>query len=237
MLCLEAISYRYQSTEVLSNCWFSANRGEACLVVGANGAGKSTLLGIIAGLKRPLSGTRSVAATDISALRFVGHELMLYGQLTVAENLRLFSRVMRIPGSVLDDSLKRWGLWRYRDERVNALSRGLRVRVSLVRAFSGSASLIVLDEPSGSLDDGSAKLLVDQIRASVEQGATCIIATHDVARLEAAASRVALLGSGRIIADGLRVQSQSSQRQGVPMQSGATQSFEQVLNEYRISNR
>lgn len=194
------------------------------MVLGANGAGKSTLLGLIAGLKRPWSGSRKMQAPGVGALRYVGHELMLYGQLSVHENLKLFGGLMQVPGDLIEGSLERWGLSRFRDERIAALSRGQRARVSLARAFVGEPTIVVLDEPSASLDDASTELLCEEIEAQVSRGSSVIIATHDVARLKEVVYRAVLLRDGRIMADGDKGDE-------------SAKAFEQVLTQYQNSNR
>jgi len=153
------------------------------LVTGANGSGKTTLLRLVAGLAAPTGGSLTVAG-DRSDLGYVGHEPMLYRELTALENLDLFGRLYRVPerrercGMLLE----RYGLWDVRDGRVSTFSRGMTQRLALCRALLHDPSLLVLDEPFTALDEESAGLL-DRELAAIVGSKTVVVSTHDPDRV------------------------------------------------------
>jgi len=167
--------------------------GGFLLVTGPNGSGKSTLLRLFAGLLAPTAGELEVA-TRRGRLGYVGHEPLVYRELTALENLDLFGRLYRVPErrERIGMLLERFGLWDARGERVSAFSRGMTQRLALCRALLHGPALLVLDEPHSALDEQGAEL-VDQELGELAGGTTIVVATHEPARLDAfATSRLAL---------------------------------------------
>ncbi len=225
MLDVSNISYQYPTVPVLSSCSLSIGRAETCLLLGANGSGKSTLLGLVAGLKRPSTGCVKIDGKLSSHVRFGGHELMLYGQFTVEENLSLFVALYGLAPQSAVESLELWGLAAYRHRRVNDLSKGNRARVSLARAFLGSGSVILLDEPTAALDDAGTRILCGAVERERSNGSACLIATHDLARLLPIATRVIVLKDGAVLAD-----SRADEVEG-------SAGIQRVVEQYRELNR
>jgi len=169
---------------------------EIILLLGQNGAGKSSLLRILAGLLEPQSGTiiRHHRGTSL-----VSHDSMMYGGLTTQQNLEL---LCSLNGQALpQESISKWGLSEHLHTRTSLLSRGLTTRLSLVRALTSQAQLLLFDEPTSNLDDSSTNLFIDTVSAKVTERCVAIIATHDISRLLPVASRVLVLGRGTIVAD------------------------------------
>jgi ABC-type multidrug transport system ATPase subunit len=163
------------------------------LVTGPNGSGKTTLLRLCAGLLAPTGGELEVGV-ERGRIGFLGHEPLVYRELTALENLELYGRLYRVPErrERIGMLLERFGLWDARRERVGAFSRGMQQRLALCRTLLHEPELLLLDEPFNALDaDGSA--LLDRELAELRPGRTFLVATHDPARLEALASgRLAL---------------------------------------------
>jgi heme exporter protein A len=187
---------RFGTRRVLRGVSFELERGGTLLVTGPNGSGKTTLLRLLVGLAAPTRGTVEVALGR-DRLGFVGHEPLVYRELTALENLDLFGRLYRIPerreriGMVLE----RFGLWDARNERVTGFSRGMTQRLALCRAFLHEPELLVLDEPHSALDVEGAELL-DHELGTLAGRTTLVIATHEPARLdELATMRLALGGA------------------------------------------
>ena len=193
MIRARALEKRYGSRRALRPLDFELERGGFLVVTGANGSGKTTLLRLVVGLAAPTGGEVEVAA-DRGGLGFLGHEPLLYRDLTALENLDLYGRLYRVPerreraGMLLE----RFGLWDVRAERVASYSRGMVQRLALCRALLHDPELLVLDEPFTALDAEGAELL-DRWLRELAGSATVLLTTHDPERVEPLASaRLAL---------------------------------------------
>ena len=193
MIRAQALEKRYGRRRALRPLDFELERGGFLVVTGANGSGKTTLLRLVAGLAAPTGGELEVAA-DRGSLGYLGHEPLLYRDLTALENLDLYGRLYRVPerreraGMLLE----RFGLWDVRAERVASYSRGMVQRLALCRALLHDPELLVLDEPFTALDEEGADLL-DRWLRELAGSATVLLTTHDPARVESLASaRLAL---------------------------------------------
>ena len=184
LIRVNALEKRYGTKRVLRDVTFEVIRGSALVVTGPNGAGKTTLLRLLSGLTAPTRGSLDVGL-DRSRLGFLGHEPLLYRELTALENLDLYGRLYRVPErrERIGMLLERFGLWDARGQRVAALSRGMTQRLALCRALLHDPELLILDEPHSALDTDGAALLDDELAARAGHG-TLVVATHDPARLE-----------------------------------------------------
>jgi len=182
---------RYGDKRVLHGLDFDLARGGFLVVTGPNGAGKTTLLRMCAGLALPSAGTLEIEP-DRAAIGFLGHEPLVYRELTALENLDLYGRLYRIPErrERIGMLLERFGLWEARRERASALSRGQLQRLALCRALLHKPELLILDEPFSGLDEDGAELLDGEL-AGMRERRTMLVATHDPERL-------ARLASGRL---------------------------------------
>ena len=190
----QGVEKRYGRRRALRPVDLSLDRGDFLVVTGPNGSGKTTLLRLVAGLAAPTGGTLDVDA-ERGRLGFLGHEPLLYRDLTALENLDLFGRLYRVPErrERIGMLLERFGLWDVRGERLASYSRGMTQRLALCRALLHEPDLLVLDEPFTSLDDEGAALL-DRLLDELRGGATVLLSTHDPARVEPLATgRLALV--------------------------------------------
>jgi len=188
-----AVEKRYGARRALRPLDFELERGGFLVVTGANGSGKTTLLRLVTGLAAPTGGELEVSA-DRGGLGYLGHEPLLYRDLTALENLDLYGRLYRVPerreraGMLLE----RFGLWDVRAERVASYSRGMVQRLALCRALLHDPELLVLDEPFTALDAEGADLL-DRWLRELAGLATVLLTTHDPRRVEPLATgRIAL---------------------------------------------
>ena len=193
MIRARAVEKRYGARRALRPLDFELERGGFLVVTGANGSGKTTLLRLVTGLAAPTGGELEVSA-DRGGLGYLGHEPLLYRDLTALENLDLYGRLYRVPerreraGMLLE----RFGLWDVRAERVASYSRGMVQRLALCRALLHDPELLVLDEPFTALDAEGADLL-DRWLRELAGLATVLLTTHDPRRVEPLATgRIAL---------------------------------------------
>jgi ABC-type multidrug transport system ATPase subunit len=186
-LTVQGVSKRYGDRQALRDVSFSAAAGERLALIGPNGAGKTTLLEIIAGVRRPDAGTVSAAKVG-----WVPQRVAVYGRLTVAENLRLFARLEKAPGEAVARMLELTGL--DGAQEAGTLSGGNRQRLNVALGVLGDPPVLVLDEPSASLDPDQRERLWSFV---AELPATIVFTTHDLAET-AHADRVLRLDDGAL---------------------------------------
>ena len=191
MIRATGLEKRYGPKRVLRGLDFELERGGFLVVTGPNGAGKTTLLRLCAGLAIPTGGTLEVEP-ERGGIGFLGHEPLVYRELTVLENLDLYGRLYHVPErrERIGMLLERFGLWDSRGVRASALSRGQLQRLALCRSLLHRPELLILDEPFAGLDAEGSELL-DRELAGMRERRTILVATHDP-------ERVAPLASGRL---------------------------------------
>ena len=204
---LRALRRDYADLPVLLGVSLVVPAGSTVAVIGPNGAGKTTLLRVLATLLRPSSGEVRVlgAALPGEAWRvrgrigFLGHEPLLYRELTVRENLRFNARLHRLAGAeeAIAELLRRAGLVGYADEQVRSLSAGTLQRAAICRALLHDPELLLLDEPLSHLDPDAAAQAGRLI--APRPGRTRLIVSHDVDRALAEADlTLALRADGTV---------------------------------------
>jgi ABC-type multidrug transport system ATPase subunit len=182
------VEKRYAGARGLARVDFDVATDGFLVVTGPNGSGKSTLLRLCVGLAAPTGGVLEISVAR-GRIGFVGHEPLVYRELTALENLDLYGRLYRVPerrertGMLLE----RFDLWDARHARVGSYSRGMLQRLALCRAFLHEPSLLVLDEPYDGLDDAGAQLLDRELRERRASSAF-LVATHDPSRLQTLAT-------------------------------------------------
>jgi heme exporter protein A len=183
MVRARGLEKRYGDKRVLRGVDLDVPRGGFLLVTGPNGSGKTTLLRMVAGLLAPTGGELEVDV-ERGRLGFLGHEPLVYRELTALENLELYGRLYRVPErrERIGMLLERFGLWDARADRTGSFSRGMLQRLALCRALLHEPELLLLDEPFSALDaDGGA--LLDRELAGLAGERTFLVATHDPERL------------------------------------------------------
>jgi heme exporter protein A len=207
-IVLRGLSRAYGDHLALREVSVELAEGETLAVLGPNGAGKTTLLRILATLLRPSGGEARVLGAVLpkaawrirGRIGFLGHEPLLYRELTVAENLAFHGRLHGLEGSGARrgaELLERVGMDVAAGARVHELSAGMRQRVAVCRALLHEPELLLLDEPTAHLDPGAAELVEPLIGAG--SGHTRVLVTHDPGAGIAGADRVLALGrDGRV---------------------------------------
>jgi ABC-2 type transport system ATP-binding protein len=193
----DSISKRYGEREALRSVSFDVAEGEKVAVIGPNGAGKTTLLQILAGALGPNSGT----VEHDGGIGWVPQHPALYSKLSVAENLRLFARLERVPdverrvGMMLEQT----ALADRADDEVGRLSGGNRQRVNIAIGLLGDPTVLLLDEPSASLDPRQRERLWAFL---AELGTAVVFSTHDVGEAERQGDRLLVLADGELLFSG-----------------------------------
>ncbi len=194
----QSLSKRYGARTALRDVSFEIGPGERAAVIGPNGAGKTTLLQILAGALPPSSGTVSLGPESVG---WVPQHPALYSKLSVAENLRLFARLERVadPQRTVERMLEQTALADRAGDEVGRLSGGNRQRVNIAIGLLGEPDVLLLDEPSASLDPRQRDRLW---RFIAELGTTVLFSTHDVGEAERHADRVLVLADGELLFTG-----------------------------------
>ncbi len=184
---LDRLGRRYGERPALDDVSLELPEGSSLVVFGPNGAGKSTLLRVLATLLRPTSGSARVLGHDVRrdgwAVRgrvgFLGHDTLLYGDLSAVENLEYHARLhgLRAPAQRIAELLRAVGLERRADDRVHTYSRGMTQRLAVCRAVLHDPEVLLLDEPRANLDPAAARLVEPLIGRM--SGRTRVVTSHD----------------------------------------------------------
>ncbi len=167
-------------------------------MIGPNGAGKTTLLSILAGIQKGDEGRISRTPNEIG---WVPQQAAVYGKLTVRENLELFARLEKVadPAATVERMLELTDLGDRADDQVGRLSGGNRQRVNIAVGLLGEPEVLLLDEPSASLDPRQRARLWEFILTLAGEGTTVLYSTHDVQEAERHANRVIVLADGELL--------------------------------------
>jgi ABC-2 type transport system ATP-binding protein len=196
------VTKRFGSRVALRDVSFAVGEGELLAVIGPNGAGKTTLLSILAGILRPDAGTLSRGPREVG---WVPQQPAVYSKLSVRENLRLFARLERVddPDAVVDRMLEQTGLGDRADDELGTLSGGNRQRVNIAVGLLADPPVLLLDEPSSSLDPRQRERLWEFVDGLARRHGTAVVfTTHNVAEAERWADRVLVLADGELVFTG-----------------------------------
>jgi heme exporter protein A len=202
-VALRDLGRAYGERVALTGVTLELPLGATLAVFGANGAGKTTLVRVLATLLRPHAGSVSVLGSSLpreawavrGRIGLLGHEPLLYRDLSVRENLRFHARLHNVADARSAELLDAVGMARRADEPVRSLSRGMAQRVAICRAVLHEPELLLLDEPLANLDPGAAGAVGPLIgRAS---GLARVLISHDVELGLAEADVVLGLRAGR----------------------------------------
>jgi ABC-2 type transport system ATP-binding protein len=213
VLEVASLSKRYGALTAVDGVSFSVGAGEIVGLLGPNGAGKTTTIDMILGVLAPTSGTIRIEGLDLAARRsqalartnFAAVYAPLPGNLTVRQNLRVFGMlygVRDLPARI-EELLRELDLERFRDVRCGVLSSGEQTRVGLAKAMLNRPRLLLLDEPTASLDPSVARDVRGRIRESAGHGDRAVLWTsHNMYEVEDVCDRALFLSHGRILLQG-----------------------------------
>jgi ABC-2 type transport system ATP-binding protein len=211
VVAFENVRKVYGPVTAVNGLSLELRRGETIALLGPNGAGKSTSLDMLLALRKPTSGTIRVygsAPAEVVRTGRIGAMLQsggLMSEVTVAELVSLVAGFHPRPLPV-EQTLRRAGIAALADRRVERLSGGESQRLRFALAIAGECDMIVLDEPTTSMDVESRQAFWANMKAEVASGHTLLFATHYLEEADQAADRILVINKGRLLADGTPAQ-------------------------------
>ena len=213
VLEVEALTKRFGKVTAVDAVSFAVGRGATAALLGANGAGKTTTLAMVLGLLLPSAGSVRIFGSDLAANRYALLPRMNFSspytdlphRLTVRENLTVYARLYNLDGvrQRIERMAETLDLGDFLKRPTGKLSAGQRTRVALAKALLNDPELLLLDEPSASLDPDTAdwvRGVIERYRA--ETGATILLASHNMAEVERLCDDVFVMAGGRIVESG-----------------------------------
>ena len=213
VLSVEGLCKSYGQTTAVSEVSFAVGPGEIVGLVGPNGAGKNTTINMILGVLEPTAGRVSIAGLDLARKRsealsntnFAAVYAPLPGNLSVEQNLRVFGLIYGVKGlgARIEALLDQFDLQRYRRLKCGVLSSGEQTRVALAKAMLNQPRLLLLDEPTASIDPATARDIRAHIQAFARTGQGAVLWTsHNMYEVAEVCHRVLFLARGRILLQG-----------------------------------
>lgn len=190
MLQAEHISFSYQKKQVLRDISFTANEGDFIGIIGKNGCGKSTLLSVLAGVRKPASGSVLYNGTPLYSKKtdpanlvgYVPQLNPLLPELSVRDNLKLWLRNAKAASAEETKALyEKMGLTDYLSVSVAKLSEGMKKRVSIASVLQNQPKILILDEPSAALDLPCKEVIHEQLLSFAKNGGIVLFTTHEEA--------------------------------------------------------
>lgn len=208
MIQVENLIYYYPDSEkpALKNIDFEVKEGEVFGFLGPSGAGKSTTQKVLNGILKNYHGTVIVNGQEVSKIRRSFYEQIgvafefpnLYSRLTALENLKLFASFYKTETEDAESLLEIVGLLPDKNTRVEAFSKGMKMRLNFVRALINKPKLLFLDEPTSGLDPVNARQMKDIIIDMKNKGATIFLTTHNMADADELCDRLAFMVDGQL---------------------------------------
>lgn len=207
------LSKSYSATDAVSDITFNVSAGEIVGLLGPNGAGKTTTVNMILGVLAPSGGTISIGGIDLrtnrsvalSQTNFAAVYAPLPGNLTVKENLQIFGRLYGLSNlnQRIAELVEQYNLINFSNTKCGLLSSGEQTRVCLAKANLNNPKLLLLDEPTASLDPSTAREARRQIRAlAKDQDVGILWTSHNMYEVEEVCDRVLFLSKGKVLLEG-----------------------------------
>lgn len=214
MIQTEKLTKYFKEVHAVDNVTLQVKRGEVLALLGPNGAGKTTTVRMLTTVLRPSSGTANVAGYDVilnpgevrASVGVLTEDHGLYDRMLMEEYLDFFGQIYDMSPAEregrIDFLLGKFGLLDARSRRIGKFSKGMRQKLSLARSLLHSPPVLLLDEPTSAMDPASARLVRDAIKTLRSEDRSIIVCTHNLAEAEELADKIAIIRSGRIIANG-----------------------------------
>ncbi len=213
VLSVNSLRKSYGDTLAVDDVSFYVERNEIVGLLGPNGAGKTTTINMILGVLEPTSGTIVIEGTDLATDRsralsntnFAAVYAPVPGNLTVYQNLRFFGMMYSVKSlkARIEELLREFDLLQFRDTKCGVLSSGEQTRVCLAKAMLNRPCLLLLDEPTASLDPATARDIRTKIKGFVARGNGGVLWTsHNMYEVQDVCDRVLFLSHGKILLEG-----------------------------------
>ena len=213
VLSVESLGKRYGDKIAVDGISFQVGRNEIVGLLGPNGAGKTTTINMVLGVLEPSSGSIAIEGIPLAKQRvramehtnFAAVYAPLPGNLTVYQNLRVFGMIYTVKDLTrrIEDVIEQFELEPFRNKKTGALSSGEQTRVSLAKAMLNRPQLLLLDEPTASLDPASAREIRAHIREFAASGTVGVLWTsHNMYEVSEVCDRVLFLARGKILLEG-----------------------------------
>jgi ABC-2 type transport system ATP-binding protein len=202
MIHLHNIQKSFNGQNVLNNLTLEIQAGEIYGLLGANGAGKSTTLNLLLGFLNPDSGTISMSGNLKTEVGYIPENVNLYPYLSGIENLDYFCKLagLKYSKNKLSDFLSECGLAKEaQNKRIENYSKGMRQKVGISIAYAKKAMVYLLDEPASGLDPLASNELSELLKKIAAEGATILMASHDIFRVREVCHRIGILKQGTLV--------------------------------------
>jgi ABC-2 type transport system ATP-binding protein len=212
MIEVENLTKRFGNFTAVDHVSFKVKKGEIFGFLGPNGAGKTTTIRMLCTLLRPTEGTAAVAGFDIlkqpdkvrEHIGLVAEKLILYDQLTAAENLTLFGRLNNLPEKEIKLEIEKWlkrlHMEQWRNNQTGTFSTGMKQRINIARALLHHPDVLVLDEPTLGLDPQTTRAIHEFILELSREEITILLTTHDMNEAESLSNEIAIIDQAKIVA-------------------------------------
>jgi ABC-2 type transport system ATP-binding protein len=222
MITVTNLTKRYDTVQALKGISFSIKKGEFYGLLGPNGAGKTTTISIMSTILEPDQGNVTIAGFDLKknpteckkAIGVVPQELALYNELSAYDNLMFWGSLYGVSKTdlkiAIDETLKLFGLYDRRNDKVKTYSGGMKRRINIASALLHKPEILFMDEPTVGIDPQSRNLIFEVVEKLHKQGMTIVYTTHYMEEAEKFCDRIAILDNGQIIAQGTLEELKSS---------------------------
>tara|TARA_B100001250_G_scaffold183510_1_gene157958 strand:- start:3325 stop:4026 length:702 start_codon:yes stop_codon:yes gene_type:complete len=210
MISVQSITKTFKELKALNNLTLEIGEGEIYGLLGSNGAGKSTTINILLGFLEPEEGHASIKGINTTTnfdearkhIGYIPENVNLYPYLTGVENLDYFCKLSgnNYSSKKLEEFLDQCGLnSKSHHRRTEAYSKGMRQKVGIAIALAKKASVYLLDEPASGLDPLASNELSALLRRLSSEGATILMASHDIFRVRETCNRIGIIKSGELV--------------------------------------
>lgn len=212
-VCVSGLTKVFGAVAAVDGISFTVPAGSTTALLGGNGAGKTTTISMLLGLIKPTAGDIQILGVDmrrarhkaLARMNFESPYVDLPKRLTVRENLRVYGRLYSVRNlrGRIDELAEELALKEFLDRPAGTLSAGQKTRVGLAKAFINKPELLLLDEPTASLDPDTADWVRQHFSNYQKQsGATILLASHNMTEVERLADNVIMMNKGRIVDQG-----------------------------------
>jgi ABC-2 type transport system ATP-binding protein len=212
MIEVENLTKRFGDFTAVDHVSFQVKKGQIFGFLGPNGAGKTTTIRMLCTLLRPTEGSATVAGFDIlrqpdkvrEHIGLVAEKIILYDQLTAAENLTLFGRLNNLPEKEIKQGIEKWlnrlHMEQWRKNQVGTFSTGMKQRINIARALLHHPDVLVLDEPTLGLDPQTTRAIHEFILELSQEEMTVLLTTHDMNEADSLSNEIAIIDQAKIVA-------------------------------------